>query len=202
MADDLLLPTTELEAVNLILFSIGESDVPTLDDVTNADAAKALLLLRHTNRVVQRKGWHFNTDEERLFTRNVDGNLLLPANTLRVDTAGTSKDIDAVERDGKLWDRKKHTFVFEQDLYLDIVLLQKFESTPQVARDMITEAAGLQFQAGQVASELLHKFTQERITECGAELRRTDTKTQQPNALRDSYHGSRFQAGRVQRPLR
>lgn len=57
-----LTQTTELEAINAMLASIGEAPVDTLDNATQADIAMAVSILRNTTREVQSMGWRFNTE--------------------------------------------------------------------------------------------------------------------------------------------
>jgi hypothetical protein len=196
MTPDLLLPTTELEAVNLMLWSIGESPVETLDDATLSDAESALALLRRSNRLIQTAGWHFNTDRKRLFTRDVDSFINLPPETLEVDTDGCNNWRDVQNRAGKLWDSDNNTFVFTEDLKLNIVLLKPFTEIPQAARDYITEEAGCIFQTGAVGSDLLYKFSEERKMQCRALLLRADNRTKDPNMLTGSSTVAQMVYGR------
>lgn len=60
-----IVPTTEIEAINLMLASIGEAQLPLATDLsaaTQADVELAINTLRDTTREVQRKGWKFNTE--------------------------------------------------------------------------------------------------------------------------------------------
>lgn len=57
-----LVATTELEAVNAMLASIGEAPITTLDGATQSDVQTALNILRDTTREVQTEGWRFNTE--------------------------------------------------------------------------------------------------------------------------------------------
>jgi hypothetical protein len=57
-----LAPTTELEAVNAMLASIGEAPIDTLDSATQADVVMAINTLRNTAREIQSMGWRFNTE--------------------------------------------------------------------------------------------------------------------------------------------
>jgi len=59
-------PTTELEAVNIVLSAIGEAPLPTGTNLTTAIAADlnvemAASILRETVRDVEAHGWRFNT---------------------------------------------------------------------------------------------------------------------------------------------
>ena len=53
--------TTELEAINTILSTIGESPLNTLSGSLPVDGTMAKNVLNEINREVQSMGWHFNT---------------------------------------------------------------------------------------------------------------------------------------------
>lgn len=193
MAADTLTLTTELEAVNLMLKSIGESPIASLDDPDelNSDAADALNDLRNSNRTIQTSGWHFNKFR-RLLTRNGSNEIVLPENTLSVDTIEDCSYINVIDMGGKLYDLFNDRTAFEKDLRVEIILLKAFTDIPQAARNFIIEDAGLRFQAGKLGNESLHRFTQERWVQCRNELKRANNRTRKPNSLTDSYHGQRF----------
>jgi hypothetical protein len=194
--------TTELEAVNLMLSSIGESSIASIDDPQDPDALAAIQMLSEANRRTQNIGWNFNTDQNKLTTRTIAGYIMVGGNVLAIDSAGCDKDRDVVQRGDKLWDRDNNTFVFDRDLYLDITYLMDFETLPQAARDVIVEDAGLQFQAASVGSEVLYKFTTDRLFRCTRILRRDHTKSRDPNVLTDNWHAARVVLGRMGGPLR
>ena len=78
--------TTILEAVNVILESIGEEPVNSIDG-GGADASIANRILGEVNREVQSKGWHWNTERETKLVPDNDGNIIIPQNTLKVYSA-------------------------------------------------------------------------------------------------------------------
>lgn len=57
-----LVATTELEAVNAMLASIGEAPVTDLATATATDVIMAINILRNTAREVQMLGWRFNME--------------------------------------------------------------------------------------------------------------------------------------------
>lgn len=196
MAENPLLCTTELEAVNLMLRSIGESPVQDLDENINPDAVNALAILRAVNRRVQAEGWNFNTQNNRLLTRNVDDEIELPATTLSVDTVGESANVDVVQLQGKLYHVVNQTFEFENDLYVDITLHYDFEDIPQAARDFIVEDASKQFISSELGSGELNEQVNLRWRQARANLRRQHGLTKDANMLRDNYHAARMKVGR------
>ena len=65
----LITPLTELDAVNEILYSIGEDGILSLEEVSNnVDASTARKLLEGISRETQREGWDFNTFASATFT--------------------------------------------------------------------------------------------------------------------------------------
>ena len=102
--------TTELEAVNSMLRTIGASPVSTLEDNGVVDAVMALQTLRDVSRDVQSQGLHFNTERNYPLAPSypLPGELTLPANCLRVDPIDTWTDL--VQRGLRLYDPIRHTY--------------------------------------------------------------------------------------------
>jgi hypothetical protein len=94
-------------------------------------------VLSEVSREVQEKGWTFNTERDYPLTRDGDGYIVIPNNVLRVDTMNDSADLDVTVRDGKLYDRTAHSFVFTVDVRVEIVWLLKFSELPEAARNYI-----------------------------------------------------------------
>lgn len=154
-----LVPTTELEAVNYIIGTIGEMPFDSLEDASVGDVVKARAMLAFKNRQLQATGWEWNREEDLELTPNESGEILLPANTLSVDASDHTKKI--VERGRKLYDREAKTFVFTEPVKVDLITLLPFEEIPQTARDFITISAGRVFQAGFVGSQILDRLNED-----------------------------------------
>jgi hypothetical protein len=150
----MITPTTELEAVNTMLVSIGESPVNRLNSGLD-DANTALTILRTTSRQLQLKGWHFNTEEVDL-TPDKDGCLMLPANTLKVNTNYEH----IVQRGRKLYNRRENTYKFTESYKVEIVVALEFEELIEAARHYITISAARRFQDSVIGASDLHGFQQ------------------------------------------
>jgi hypothetical protein len=187
---------TELEAVNLMLGSIGESAVASLGDPLNSDALTAISCLSTSNRTIQSIGWFFNERFE-TWPRTVDGEIIVPLNALSVATTGVSKGIRAVRSNDKLYDVDNNTFVWTQAPDVQVIYIIPFEDLPQAARDYIVEDAGIRFQANSVGSEALYKFERDRMYQLRSLLMREQRRTSQPNMLTDSWSVARVQLGRM-----
>lgn len=182
--------TTELDAVNLMLSIIGESPVNSVEDTGVVDAVLAKQLLDETSREVQTYGWHWNTDKGYRIAPTVDGEIVLPANTLKVDEVDPTKDF--VQRGTKLWDRRNHTFKIGQSVTVDIVRFLPFEEIPQVARYYIAVRAGRKFQDRVVGSEVLSGFNKVDETRAWVSLQNHEADNADYNMIRDSWSVGRI----------
>ena len=145
--------TSKLDAINSMLIGVGEAPVNTLNSGLQ-EAEIAAITLTTVSREVQSSGWTFNTDIKTTLVRYTANNIIVPLNTLRVDTLGIKRryDTDVVLRSGKLYDRTKNTFEFTADIEVDIVLLFDFEELPEIARRYIALRAGRKFQENTIGS--------------------------------------------------
>ena len=115
--------TSKLEAINVMLTSIGESPVNTITSSTTTDVSIAVQILDNVSREIQSVGWHFNTDVNYKLAKNTSNEIVLPSNCLRVDNTHQDADLDLVERNRKLWDRENHTYTITQDVKVNITWL-------------------------------------------------------------------------------
>ena len=154
-----LQPSTKLEAVNVMLTSIGEAPVNSLISGLE-DAELAETILESVNKETQSKGWIFNTDLKVTLGLNADNEIVLPTNYLRVDTRPTlrSSSKDIVERGRKLYDRIANSYVFTSGVQVDAVILLDFTDIPEVARRYITIRSARIFQDRVLSSTNIHGF--------------------------------------------
>ena len=69
--------TTELEAVNTILSTIGEAPLNSLTGSLPVDGTVAVNILSEITREVQSAGWHFNTHYKVTLTRDTGNKIPL-----------------------------------------------------------------------------------------------------------------------------
>lgn len=181
-----LTPTTRLEAVNAILANIGQAPVSTLEVSGFEDVASAKTTLERVSRSVQKKGWHFNTEDDYTLARNADSKIPVPPNALQCDPMST-ESIDAVHRGGFLYDRENHTYIFSDSVDCRIVFYLDFEELPEAAREYITIAAARLFQKNRMASDTLDSFTQEDEDKAWADLLEYEVEHGDPNMFSGSY---------------
>lgn len=160
MASNTYQPLSELEAVNLCLATIGESPVSTLATTGDLHIAMAVQFLYDVSREVQTVGYHFNYEEKYPLVLNLDYELHLPSNTLSLDVSDEySYAYDVVQRGGRLYDRKNHTYVFDAPIKVDIVFFLPWDDLPQPARQYIAIVAARRFQRRVQGDDAIEKHT-------------------------------------------
>jgi hypothetical protein len=151
--------TSFLEAVNRVLQMMGEAPVNSLNGQYGL-ALQAQDSLNDVSRKLQSEGWSFNTDREKLLQRNASTNeIAVGSNISRVVIdAYRYPALDIVQRGGKLYDRYNNTYVFDEDLYVDLTIILEWEELPEHARQYITIKAGRQLQEAILGSVDLTKI--------------------------------------------
>ena len=145
-------PTTaaqgELDAVNVILASVGQAPVTTLEQ-TNPDVAIAYNTLLQVNREVQAEGWTFNREYRVPLTPNSNNEIVIPDNMLQIDLSmdpcdSWQRKYDPIRRDGRLYDRRNHTYKWDQKTYyFDVVWLFDWLDLPQPIQNFIVSRAAV-----------------------------------------------------------
>jgi len=138
--------STELDAVNQILSSVGQAPVTTLD-LQNPEVAIVLTTLREVNKQVQSEGWVFNTERNYVLSPDATTKeIAFPTNALSIDTNvyEHNASYDPVRRNGKLYDRYNHTYEWGTDIHADIVWYLAFEDVPPITQNYIVARAARQ----------------------------------------------------------
>ena len=183
----MLSPTTELEAINTMLSTIGESPVNTVEDTGNVDVVIARQILQNVSREVQARGWHFNTEINYTITPDSEGYLVLPKTVLKADTVYPDSSKDVVVRGSKLYDRENHTYVFTDAVKVDMTILLTFDELPEVARNYVTIRASRIFQERVVGSDTLHAFNSQDEARAMVSLMEYEADTADLNILSGNY---------------
>ncbi|WMM95848.1 tail tubular protein A [Roseobacter phage CRP-113] len=146
---------TELEAVNVLLTTIGETPVNTLTGNLVTDVTVAQQVLNEVSREVQSEGWHFNTEQGVKLTPNSSKEIVVPPDVSRID----AKYVDVTIRGGKLFNLTERTFKFDNQLEVDIVYYQDFVDLPDQAKRYITVRAARIYSDRMINSETIHQMT-------------------------------------------
>ena len=185
-----VLAQTKLDAVNLMLASIGQSPVNTLTGTLPKDVNKAVVALDSALREVLTQGWSFNSDKEYEMAVS-SGRIAVPASSLQID-ASFGQDIvpryDSTSPAGMyLYNRDSNSFdEFTSTLKVNIVWAFEFEQIPQHARQYVATKSARKFQSGIMASAILHQFTRDDESEAYATFRRVEKRQKQYNLISGS----------------
>nr|BAR32125.1 tail tubular protein A [uncultured Mediterranean phage uvMED] len=174
--------TTELEAVNTILSTIGEAPLSTLTGSLPVDGTMAKSVLNEINREVQSMGWHFNTQPKVTLSKDA-GNSTIPlaTNVLRVELnpyLHSKTDYDIVQRDNILFNLVTNTSTFTEDLKdVKVVYLLDFADIPEQAKRYITIRSARVFHDRTLGANTLHKFSVEDEEKSLVILRQAEAST-------------------------
>lgn len=183
---------SELEAVNEMLMSIGQAPVNTLQITGIKDVAIAKKRLETALRSCLSKGWWFNTDESFVLTPDLDGNIVVPANALKVDSDTADLTEREMEPKGRcLYNRATQSFEFDAAVTVRIVWGFRFEAIPQTARDYVATVAARRFQSKAIGSQILDRFEQEDEMKAYIALMREERASRRTNL----FSGNRMISG-------
>lgn len=152
---------TELQAINIMLAAIGEAAVSSLETATTVEVTQAKKLLSNTNRSLQQKGWHFNTEWDVTLSVNGDGNIPVGNSVLSVLVPGTLTTLRGINGTMHLYDLDNNTFTFTANKTNAVTItLLEFIDTPQTFRQYVALRAARIFQEeiiGQVSAETINR---------------------------------------------
>lgn len=185
----MLNPTTELEAVNEMLMSIGQAPVSTLAVSGIRDVNLARSLLASQTRKVSLRRFNWNSDESYPLTPDADGVILIPNGALDVEP--TDSTVNAVIRRHPtkgmaLWDKDARGWTFAAPLDADVIWGFPFEDLPEIARSYIHISAGRLFQKRVIGSQILDRFEQEDEDAAWAQLIKTELRSRDSNLFRQN----------------
>ena len=156
--------STELDAVNQILSSVGQAPVTTLD-LQNPEVSIVLTTLREVSKMVQAEGWTFNVERGYPLTPDsITSEIAIPQNALQIDTTRQYHyaDYDPVRRNGKLYDRLNHTYEWDESIYVDITWMFDFTDLPPAIQAYITARAARMCATKMVGDKELNALLQEQ----------------------------------------
>lgn len=145
----------KLDAVNMLMRSIGVAGVDSLDsgDLDAEDASKMLDVVSHRIQYNKGGGWWFNREGNWNIAPDSNGEVNLPNNTLAVLQCYALNDrkIPMTMRGGKLYSTWNHTFNMRQyvntngALRLTLVVMLPFEHLPPSAMQAVAYQAAVEF---------------------------------------------------------
>ena len=181
--------TTELEAVNTILSTIGEAPLSTLTGSLPVDGTTAKNILNEISREVQSAGWHYNSHYKVDLTRDADNKVPVGTDVLRVELNNKydKSSYDVVQRGSYLYNLAKNSETFDQDFTDNtLVYILDFSKLPEQARRYITIRSARVFHDRTLGANTIHKFSSEDEARSLAVLRQAETQTGEYNIF-DTY---------------
>ena len=172
--------TTELEAVNTILSTIGEAPLSTLTGSLPVDGTTAKNVLNEINREVQSAGWHFNSHYKVDLTRDADNKVPVGTDVLRVELNNKydKSSYDVVQRWSYLYNLAKNSETFDQDFTDNtLVYILDFSKLPEQARRYITIRSARVFHHRTLGANTIHKFSSEDEARSLAVMRQAEAHT-------------------------
>lgn len=116
-----------------------------VESQTNPDVAIALNTLREVSREVQSEGWSFNKEYDYPITPDSSNEVHIANNILQMDLNRTytqNMDRDSINREGKLYDKTAHSFIWtDATLYVDVIWYFDWPSIPTVIQAFIVAKA-------------------------------------------------------------
>lgn len=213
--NDYAVPTTALQAVNLILEAIGQNPVASLTN-PGTDAQTALKRLGEANLETQAEGWSYNTDEGYIIDPGTDGSITLPSSTCRIRPAwsnrliplsggtpsnppsgpsitivmGTGPGRGLVRRGNRIYDRVLHTFNIGYPVRLDLTTCLPYEDIPQGARWYIACKAARRMNAGALVSGTGYQFTKADEDEARMRMEQEEDEALHMEGMENNPHVS------------
>ncbi len=170
---------TELEVVNSVLSTAGDSPIQTLDD-TYQPAFIIKTMINNVSRDLQTKKYWFNTEYEVTLSPNTQtSKITLPYNMLKFEP----EDTKYVSRGLSVYDKEARTTIIEEEITADITLMLKFSELPQEARKYIEARCKMQYNDEYFGEDSLRQTLAQGVQEAKLELDRTHLENMDINVL-------------------
>jgi hypothetical protein len=164
--------TRRLDAVNLILSSVGISAVSSLSAEGDETTAFAEGQLDASDREVQTIGWWFNS-YERTYSPASD-EILMPSTVLYVEGLN---DCKYALRSGKLFDLVTGLTTFTAAVTVRVVEMVPFDDLPEVARGLITAKASRRFAERHLGDPSMSRYSRLDEQEAFLSLRKAHLRS-------------------------
>jgi len=180
--------TTELEAVNTMLQTIGESSVTTLSGTLPYEVSVAVTILKEVAREICMDSYVFNTEEDRVLTANGSGkySATSPEDYVQIRNQGSGEDY--VIRSGFVYSMKDKTdtFTAADTITITGVFLLDFLDLPEAAKRYCVIRAARTFADRLVGSKDIRAFSERDELEAKAKLTDYEFGVDKINMLGDS----------------
>lgn len=158
-----LLNMTRLEAINIMIGTIGLSPINSLSGTLTADITASINMLDEVCREVQSEGWHFNMEKDYPLSPDGNNEILWPESfaSLNLEPENNIGNLNIIKRNGKVYDKRNRSYTFTTTQKFTVTVYIEWTDLPQAARNYITIKAARRFADRMVGSGDIHSFTQE-----------------------------------------
>lgn len=179
---------TLLDGVNVMLESIGEMPVDSIEDSTAAECHIAARALLEIHKEAQTRGWGWNTDRRMPFYVDSARQLHVPANVVRWVPDPYEWGRRFQQRGQQVWDRETFSYRIPDGIdvvYADVVTLLPWDQCPEQFNRWVTTRAARVFGARVLGNDSLVKFTLKDEQDALLELQRMEAENENWNILTD-----------------
>jgi hypothetical protein len=176
---------TELEAVNEVLATVGDTPVQTLLPGTYIEALRILQILKETSREIQSRGWWFNEEENKTLQPDINGLITLGFNVIEVSVTN-DYDGSIIQRGNRLFNRDTGTYNINKEVKVNLIVGLEWNELPQVARLYITSMTAFKYNSGYVGLTEVKQDVQAILGERYVQMKISDTRSRDVNIF-DNY---------------
>lgn len=181
--------TTKLEAINTMLSCIGQSPLNSLEGTKSYFTIAAEKILEDEVKRFQLQGWDFNSEDNYPLNPDINGVIKIPSNMLMVKLPTAYKNRYVV-RQGKLYDKVKHTYVITNPVRASVVFCFPFDELPEVAKEYAKMTAAYKFVKRELGSQATCQYTQEDLMEARIALEQHELEIGEYTMIPDMYNGN------------
>lgn len=182
----------ELELVNHILQTLGESTTPTLETQHPA-VIQARQLLQGYNKEFQNRGWWFNREFSLKLLPDVNGRIAVPQDTLTfrvtaVPACTYGREGERFVKRGKfVYDSVEHTNEIGRAIFVDITRLLDIEDLPPAAASYLKHFAAENAFLDDDGDIQVHARLVRRTQQAWGDLQREEMKACGVSALKTPF---------------
>ena len=195
-----VIPLTKLEAVNEMLFDMGERPVSSISDSSRLDVVRAVATLDRITREFCSRGWFFNREEQTI-TPDTAGSYNVSLDIVNVDVsekaASSNANTSSVTgtpanfaiRSGVLVNSVDNVSTgYTADLTVEVVRLLEFEAMPAQARAYVYAKASAINVTRSIGATDLVQVRNAQATTLLAELKSEDISHQDYRSTESPRH--------------
>lgn len=191
---------TELELVNHILQTLGESTTPTLE-TQHPSVQQAQKTLMTINKEFQGYGWWFNREYNVKLLPDAEGKVRTPAEVLSfqvtqcmLEKKWPDQKRRFVVRNSYIWDNLNHTDIINTAIWADYVVLLPYEDLPAQASVYLMHLAAERAFLDDDGDINNHSKLQQRVQMAYAKLKQEEMRVNAANAM-ESPHALNVRLG-------